>query len=169
MALLKGKSFKLASGATSSFFFNMKPITFEPEAISIMADEIAQMLLAEKDKTDFVGGLELGSIPIVSAVCARSWELKSPIQGFFVRKAVKDHGTKKMIEGNIREGANVTLIEDVTTTAGSVLTAIQELGKVGCKVNKVITIVDRCAGARENLKKEGIELVPMFTADDFKI
>jgi orotate phosphoribosyltransferase len=90
------------------------------------------------------------------------------IDAFFVRKEVKDHGTAKLIDGNFAAGSKVVILEDVTTTGGSAMKAVKAVRDQGGKVDKIVTIVDRLEGARENLKKEGLELVSLFTNDDFK-
>jgi orotate phosphoribosyltransferase len=161
-SLLKGH-FKLASGAISSYYLDMKPTTFDPEGAALVA-EIAFHLLAE-DGVECIGGIEMGAVPIVAAVCARSWP-EHPITGFIVRKEKKGHGTDKKIDGNFTEGTNVVLFDDVTTKGGSVLQAVEAVRERGGKVAKVITVVDRLEGATENLHRQGIELVSIFTKTD---
>jgi orotate phosphoribosyltransferase len=104
-------------------------------------------------------------VPIVSAVCARSFPQR-PVDGFIVRKAAKDHGTERKIDGNFRPGSSVVLVEDVTTKGGSVMQAVEAVRHRGAVVTTIITIVDRLEGAEANLKKEGLELRPVFTARD---
>ena len=108
----------------------------------------------------------MGAIPIVNSVVQRSYDRK-PIPGFFVRKESKQRGTQKLIEGNLTPASSVVLVEDVTTTGGSVLRAVEAVRDLGCTVTKVVTVVDRLEGASENLSKHGIELVALFTRDDF--
>jgi orotate phosphoribosyltransferase len=162
-SLLKGH-FKLASGATSDYYLDMKPTAFDPEGISLIGDIIYGML---KDETgiDSIGGLELGALPLITAVCARSWP-ERPVNGFIVRKEKKDHGTAKKIDGNFKDNTSVVLFEDVTTKGGSVMQAVEAVRARGATVKKIITIVDRLEGAEENLKREGIELVSIFTTAD---
>ena len=104
-------------------------------------------------------------MPIVAAVCARSWQDR-PVAGFVVRKEKKGHGTDKQIDGNFKPNTTVVLIEDVTTKGGSVMQAVHAVRERGATVKKVITIVDRLQGATDNLAKEGIELVSIFTAKE---
>lgn len=162
-SLLRGK-FKLASGAMSDYYLDMKPTTFDPEGANLIADIVFDMLIKEKD-VDAIGGLEVGSVPIVIAVCMRSWGVR-PIEGFVVRKEKKGHGTDKPIDGNFPANGNVVLFEDVTTLAGSVIKAIKEVRQQGGHVKKVITVIDRQEGATENLKKEGVEIEAIFTTKD---
>jgi orotate phosphoribosyltransferase len=162
--LTKGGPFKLASGAMSDYYLDMKPTMFSPEGLSLVA-EIVFSLLRDDPNLDSIGGLELGAVPIISAVSMRSHDDR-PIDGFVVRKEKKGHGTDKKIDGNFRPNTNVVLFEDVTTRGGSVMEAVRAVRAQGATVKKVITIVDRLEGAAENLKKEGIELVAIYTTND---
>jgi orotate phosphoribosyltransferase len=164
--LTKGGPFKLASGGMSDFYLDMKPTTFSPEGLNLIADIVYDMI-REDDGVDAVGGLELGALPITNAVSMRSWSDR-PIDGFVVRKEKKGHGTDKKIDGNFRPDTNVVLFEDVTTRGGSVMEAVNAVRARGATVKKIITIVDRLEGATENLQKEGIELVAVFTIRDLR-
>jgi orotate phosphoribosyltransferase len=157
----------LASGGESDFFFDMKMVSMDPEGSNLIADALLEIL--KKEDVDYVGGLESGAIPIVSTLCTKSWLKGTPISGFFVRKEPKKRGTMKLIEGNLEKNSKVILVDDVTTRGGSVLKAVNEVREQNCKVDKVITVVDRMAGARENLKKYDIELVALFTKKDFDL
>lgn len=157
--------FTLASGIESDIFFNLKPAMLLPEAINIIADEMLDRLAG--DKVDFIGGLEMGAVPIIVAVCAKSFERRTPIPSFFVRKAVKDHGTRELIEGNLQDHSNVVIVEDVTTTGGSALKAAAAVRERGCRILKIMTIIDRLEGAFENLAAQNLSLVSLFTKKDF--
>ncbi len=108
----------------------------------------------------------MGAVRIAVAVAMKSWPTR-PLNAFFVRKEAKDHGTKQLIDGNFQPGSTVIVLEDVTTTGGSAMKAIKAIREQGGTVNKIVTIVDRLEGARDNLRKEGIELVALFTNEDF--
>src|SRR5438067_2777988 len=162
-SFLKGE-FKLASGAMSTYYLDMKPTSFDPEGAALIGEVICGMLAHDRD-ADAIGGLELGAVPIVAAVCARSWP-ERPIRGFVVRKEKKGHGTDQKIDGNFKPGSKVVLIEDVTTKGGSVMQAVRAVRGQGAEIKRIITIVDRLEGARENLGKEGIELSAIFTTAD---
>jgi orotate phosphoribosyltransferase len=162
-SFLKGR-FKLASGAMSDYYLDMKPTTFDPEGINLIAELIYVMLKGEHEISS-IGGLELGAVPIITAVCARSWP-EHPINGFVVRKEKKGHGTDKQIDGNFKPNSTVALFDDVTTKGGSVMQAVRAVRDQGATVKKIITVVDRLEGATANLQKEGIELVPIFTTAD---
>ena len=162
-SLLRG-TFKLVSGATSNYYLDMKPTTFHPEGATLIAEIICGMLEGDTD-VDSIGGLELGAVPIVAAVCAQSFHSR-PVNGYVVRKEKKGHGTDQKIDGNFKPNTTVVLIEDVTTKGGSVMQAVNVVRAQGATVKKIITIVDRLEGAEENLKKEGLVLAPIFTTRD---
>jgi len=159
------RGFELASGGKSSYFFDMKMVTLDPQGANLIA-----RCLFEKIKdcdAKYVGGLESGAIPIVTSLCMVSWEEKKPLYGFYVRKEQKKRGTRKTIEGNIEPGEKVIIVDDVVTQGKSVLKAIEEVRKMGCEVVKVVSVIDREEGARENLKNVGIDLDALFTKSDF--
>jgi orotate phosphoribosyltransferase len=165
-SLLTESSFRLASGATTDYYFDMRLTTLDPEGATLVSEIVYDLLRGETD-VEAVGGLEMGSVPIIASVCARSWS-ERPITGFVVRKERKGHGTGKRIDGNFKPHSTVILLEDVTTEGGSVMQAVRAVREQGGTIKKVITIIDRVEGATENLRKEGLELVSIFTTDDFR-
>ncbi|NOX94292.1 MAG: orotate phosphoribosyltransferase [Alphaproteobacteria bacterium] len=165
----EGEPQQLASGRTSNFYFNMKMTMSEPEGLYL----IAELMLAEiyKEKCDFLGGLEMGAIPVLSAITTRSFSKDKPVPHFWVRKKAKEHGTRKLLEGqhpNELRGKTVIMVDDVTTTGGSVLKAIKEAQSNDITIKTVITIVDRMEGAVEKLREHGITLKYLCNADDFR-
>jgi orotate phosphoribosyltransferase len=162
-SLLRG-TFTLASGATSNYYLDLKPTTFDPEGAALVAEIVCGMLAGDPD-VDSIGGLELGAVPIVAAVAARSFSAR-PVNGFVVRKEKKGHGTDQKIDGNFKPNTIVVLIEDVTTKGGSVMQAVRAVRAQGATIKKIITIVDREEGATENLRKEGLVLAPIFTTSE---
>jgi orotate phosphoribosyltransferase len=166
-SVLEGGAFKLASGGQSSVFFDMKMTLLTPDGAGLAADLILQSLAGEN--IDAIGGLVLGACPIVDAVCVRSADTAAPIDAFYVRKEPKAHGTDKLIEGPLKPGARVIVVEDVTTRGNSALRAVEAARAEGCEVVRVITIVDRLEGAADNLKAHGVELRALFTRDDFLV
>ncbi len=159
-----GGDFRLASGAGSSFYFDLKKTLFDPEGATLVADVLFEAI--RHDAVEQVGGLEIGAVPIATAVAMRSWP-ERPIRAFFVRKEAKGHGTNKLIDGQYQDGAKTILFEDVTTTGGSVMKAVNAVRGRGGTITKIVTIVDRLEGAKVNLAKEGVELAAIFTKDDF--
>jgi len=162
-SLLLGR-FKLVSGAVSNYYLDMKPTMFDPEGAHLVAELVFDLIKDERD-LDAIGGLELGAVPMIVAVCARSWRGR-PVYGFVVRKEIKDHGTERKIDGNFKPEMNVILFDDVTTKGGSVMQAVRAVRARGASVKKIITLVDRLEGASENLGKEGIALVALYTTRD---
>lgn len=166
------QQYMLSSGVKSPYIFNVKNICFN-DGLIFLAEALLDIL--EDEEFDYISGLEVGAIPIIEMVCCRSRSnlSKKPIDGFFVRKAPKKHGTQNKIDGicEIEKLTNATIIvlDDVTTTGKSVLDSIKQLRSLNCKIDKVITVIDRKEGAEENLINEGIKLIPLFTVDDFNI
>jgi orotate phosphoribosyltransferase len=159
---------KLASGGVSDVYFDMKMSLLNPEGANLAADLILDIL--GNEKVDAVGGLALGACPIVSALCVKAFDQQKSLKPFYVRKEPKKHGTQKLIEGGpLEKGSRVVIVDDVTTKGKSVLLAVKAVRDLGCSVNKVVTVLDRLQGARENLAKEGIELVALFTRDNFSV
>jgi len=161
----KGDTFKLASGRASNYFFDLKPTMLDPEGIDLLADLVLERV-ADID-ANYIGGLAMGAVPVIVAAVLKSRSTKRPLQGFWVRKEQKDHGTMNRTDGYIVDGSKVIIVDDVTTTGGSVMKAIGEARRHNCKIAAVITIVDRLEGAQENLAKEGVQLIALFTTNDF--
>ncbi|HYA13537.1 MAG TPA: orotate phosphoribosyltransferase [Syntrophales bacterium] len=143
--------FTLASGKTSNYYFNCKTTTMDPEGMYLIGNIIFD-ILTDAD-ISAAGGLTLGADPIANALSLISYQKKKPIKSFVVRKDIKDHGTKKAVEGNITTGERVVIIEDVITTGGSAITAIAAAREAGLIVDRVVALVDREEGGRENIKK----------------
>jgi orotate phosphoribosyltransferase len=163
-SLLQNRDFVLASGRSSSFFFDMKRTMFDPEGAALAADLLFDRI--KDEPVDYIGGLETGAIPIVAMLCTRSWPEK-PIKGFFVRKEAKGHGTDQRIDGLLESGSRVILFEDVTTTGGSVMQAAAAVHRRDCTILKIIAIVDRLEGADQNFKDAGLKFESLFTWRDF--
>jgi orotate phosphoribosyltransferase len=164
-SLMTGGSFMLASGRQSNMFFDMKPTMLDPEGANLIADAVLDRL--GEPEVDAVGGLVLGAVPIVAVVCAKSFRRGRSLQGFFVRKEVKDHGTAKLIEGNLARGARAAVLEDVTTTGGSALRAVDAVRSAGAAVIKIVSVVDRLEGAADTFRAHGLPFEAVFTRDDF--
>jgi len=172
-SLLHGTRIKLVSGAESTFYFNMKPTVFDPEGATLVASLMLEQL--RRDEAEVVGGLEMGAVPIVACIVQLSFLTPDGqgVQGFFVRKAAKEHGTRKLVEGvaedTLLAGKRAVIVEDVTTTGTSALTAVAAARQAGLAVGTVVTIVDRLEGAEENFSRQGLRLVALTTARDYGI
>jgi orotate phosphoribosyltransferase len=163
---MKRGQFKLASGATSTWYFDMKPAVMDPEGSHLMAQLMLDALAGEK--MDSVGGLAMGAIPIATAISVLSYSYGDRrVPAFFVRKEPKTRGTEQLVEGLVKPGSTVVVVEDVTTTGGSAMKAVAAVRELGCTVPVIATVLDRMEGAEENLQKEGIRLIPLFRRDDF--
>ena len=165
----EGETRRLASGRASAFYFNMKRTLSQPEGLYL----VAELMLREirKEKCDVIGGLEMGAVPILNSVAMLSFQKGAPIALFWIRKKAKEHGTRELIEGEdaaALAGKTAIMLEDVTTTGGSVLKAIGQARENAMTISTVITIVDRMEGASENLAAHGVALKALFTADDFR-
>jgi len=164
-ALQRG-DFTLSSGKKSSYYLDGRVITLTPEGAYLTASIILESL--KHDPVDAVGGPTLGADPIVGALAALSYIQKIPIKTFIVRKAAKEHGTKRQIEGPaLAKGARVILVDDVATTGKALLEAKEVLDAMGLVAVKAMVIVDRNEGAGENLARAGLVLESIFNIKEF--
>jgi orotate phosphoribosyltransferase len=168
--LLQAKAFRrgkvvLASGKESTYYFDMKPAMLDPDGAALMAELILEEL--QGIDADAVGGLEMGAVPLIAPVAMKSPAFGRYLQGFFVRKAIKDHGTKKRVDGNDIAGKTVVILEDVTTTGGSAMDAVKAVEDAGAKVSLVISILDRGEGAAALYADAGVPFKSLFKAEEF--
>jgi len=156
--------FKLASGRSSFYYFNCKPTTLDPEGMNLIGAILFEML-ADTDITA-AGGLTLGADPIANALSLISYQKGKPIKSFIIRKEVKEHGTKSAVEGDVQAGEKVVIIDDVITTGGSTLTAIERARDAGLIIDRVIALVDREEGGRENILLQAPRVEAVFTRSE---
>lgn len=152
--------FTLASGKKSNYYVNMKKAITYPEILSAIANLITQKINC--DNLDKVAGPALGAVPIATAV-----SLESNLPLLMIRKEQKGYGTSKLIEGNLEKGDEVVVVEDVTTSGGSLLKAIKAIEDNGGIVKKAISVVDRLEGANETFIEEGIVFEPLINVNEF--
>jgi len=171
--LLTERSFQrkrvlLASGKESDFFVDCKQTILTAEGHALVG-ELMFHALSDLGSVDAVGGVELGGCPLASAVSLISFQKGRPLPALYVRKERKDHGSAKRIEGDkaLRPGLRVALLEDVVTTGGSSLKALDVLREAGCEVAGIVAIVDRLEGGREAIEAAGVRLVSLTTRRDF--
>ena len=145
--------FVLVSGKKSNFYFDSKKTTLLPEGAYLVSREILRLIREEGIEAEAIGGMTLGADPIVCPVAAVSQLEGPPLRAFIVRKEAKGHGTARQIEGNLRAGCRVIVVDDVVTTAGSTLKAINAVVQAGYEVAAVIALVDREEGGTEKLSK----------------
>lgn len=156
----------MSSGKTSPYYLDGRVITLTPEGAFLTASIILELI---KDKDiEAVGGPTLGADPIVGAVACLSHIKQIPLKTFIVRKAVKEHGAGRQIEGPaLAKNSKVILVDDVATTGKALIEAKQALDKAGIKAETAIVIVDRNEGASQNLAEFGLRLESIFTIKDF--
>lgn len=158
--VFKTGDFVLSSGKKSNYYIDMKKAITEPNILKTIAELIDQAIISEK--IDKVAGPALGAVPIATAL-----SLKSEIPLLMIRKEKKGYGTSKLIEGELNDGDNVVVVEDVTTTGGSLLKAIKAIQENGGIVKKAFVVVDREEGAISSLKDEGILIEPLISVNEF--
>jgi orotate phosphoribosyltransferase len=173
IALLRERSFErrrviLASGKESDFFIDCKQTVLTAEGHALVG-ELMFALLAELPECDAVGGVELGGCPLASAVSLISHQKGRDLPALYVRKARKDHGSTKLVEGDkaLFPGIRVVLLEDVVTSGGSSLNAVQALQAAGARVVGIAALVDRQEGGADAIRAAGLALVSLATRSDF--
>lgn len=173
LELLRERSFArkkvvLASGKESDFFIDCKQTVLTAEGHAhvgvLMLDALRELGLV-----DAVAGVELGGCPLASAVALVSHQRGEPRDAVYVRKEAKDHGSKRLLEGDalLAKSARIAILEDVTTTGGSTLKAAAKIREAGYEIAGVITLVDRLEGGREAIEAEGLKVVAIYTRRDF--
>jgi orotate phosphoribosyltransferase len=172
--IIRARSFgrgevKLASGRMSNFYFNLKPTMLDAEGAALLAELTFEALRDEN--VDYVGGLEMGAVPIAGAIAQVSFLKGRPIRAFFVRKKPKEHGAKLTVEGlapgESLQGKQVVVVEDVTTTGGSAIKAVEAVKDAGGEIAFVLTMIDREEGAAETFRDAGIAFRSLFRAAEF--
>jgi len=152
--------YTLSGGQVSDFYFDLRRVTMHPLGASLTAE----LMLERLENVDAVGGVESGAIPIATAIALRS----GTVRAFFVRKAEKRHGRKRLAEGCINGGDVVGFVEDVTTSGRSVLSGINVVEQLDCTVAKVMSVLDRQSGAKKLIESEGYAFESLFKASDFR-
>lgn len=162
---VKFGEFVLSSGKKSDYYVDIKKATTNPRVLKTAASYIKELLNEEETLNENlkIAGVELGSVPIATAV-----SIETGTDLIIIRKKAKEYGTKNKIEGTLNKNDKVIVVEDVTTTGGSVVKAVEEIRKNGGIVEKVFVIVDRMEGAKENLKNIDVELIPLVNVDELR-
>ena len=164
-AFFRGK-FILSSGKESSFYLDARLVSLSPEGAFLTGKIMLDMI--KNDAVTAIGGPTLGADPMVGAIASLSFQAKTPVNTFIIRKAPKPHGKQQQIEGpELKEGASVVIIDDVATTGKAFLESIEVLTKMNVRIKKAICIIDRNEGAREALAKHQVPLESIFTINDF--
>ena len=160
VSLLRGE-FTLRSGRKSNYYLDKYRFETQPDVLAALGKLFAEYVT---DKTDRIAGAELGAVPLAAAAGMASGK---PI--VFIRNQKKDYGTAKQVEGVLNPGETVLIVEDVLTTGGQVLEAAKTLQDLGAKVEKIVAVIDRLEGARDNIEKAGFTFESLFTTKDLGI
>ena len=160
VALLRGE-FTLRSGRKSNYYLDKYRFETQPDVLAELGKMFAARVTA---KTDRIAGAELGAVPLAAAAGMASGK---PF--VFVRNQKKEYGTAKQIEGVLNAGETVLIVEDVLTTGGQVLEVVKTIQDAGAKVEKIVAVIDRLEGARENIEKAGVMFESLFTTKDLGI
>ena len=153
--------FTLASGMKSNYYINIKKASTNPKVLYLISQLMAEKLQKENIRPDKIAGIVLGSIPLAAAL-----SMATGIPYVMVRKEQKDHGTMNLIEGDLEKGDRVLVVEDVITTAGSSVKAIEVLRQNGAVITDIIAVVDREGGGKDNLSKIGVSLTSLITGSE---
>ena len=159
--------FTLASGQKASFYLDCRKLTLNGESANVIAEGILELM--GTDIPDAVGGMAIGADPITAAVVTVAWQQQKTINGFIVRKQPKEHGTGKMVEGPVLPGQRVVMVEDVVTSGGSSLRAIQHARDFGLIVDRIVTIVDRGTQSAKIFADVGVAFDALLTLTDLEI
>lgn len=159
---LKRGDFVLSSGLRSSYYFDGRLTTLWPEGAYLVGKRVFR--LAREAGAEAIGGPTLGADPIVAAAALISWLEGKPLPAFIVRREPKKHGMQRYIEGYLPPGGQVAIVDDVVTTGGAILRAIEAVEGEGCRVVRVIALLDRQQGGSDELRRRGYDFSPLFLA-----
>jgi len=166
---LKFGDFTLASGKKATFYLDCRQITLDSVGAKLIGEGILELLQTDPVMPQAVGGMSIGADPITAAVITVAAYQNIPLKGFMVRKQSKGHGTNRFVEGPLVAGDRVVIVEDVVTTGGSSLEAIEKVENLGMTVDGVIAIIDRLEGGSEQFESKGYSFRSLFTIRDFGI
>ena len=174
LTILKALSYEegdfiLASGKRSTYYIDAKETTLNPEGMFLVG-KLMYTMVREIPAVEAVGGVSIGGDPLVCSVVLEAYGKKDNLAGFLIRKEPKGHGTNRWVEGgkNLRKGMNVVILEDVVTTGGSSLKAIESTEKEGYTVKGIVAILDRLEGGKDTIKSKGYEFKSIFRLNDLR-
>ncbi|MBL15575.1 MAG: orotate phosphoribosyltransferase [Chloroflexi bacterium] len=159
---IKYGDFTLTSGKKSSYYFDGRLLSLDPEGAHLISQALLPLL--NKAGAKAIGGTTLGADPMVATVALASHLQGGPIPAFIVRKENKSHGMKQNIEGPLEPGSKVAIVDDVCTTGGSLFHAIEAAEEAGCTVVKVVSLLDRNEGGSEEMRKRGYDFSALLAA-----
>ncbi len=163
---LKRGSFTLASGRTSDIYIDVRLTTLSPEGMRLIGPLACQAMREKQWNVNSIGGLTMGADPIACAMSYASMDYPPPLRAFTVRKEVKSHGARRLIEGPFYPGDHVVIVEDVITTGASALRAAEAVQKEGGIISGVLAVVDREEGGRSQVEAAGFETIVLVAVSD---
>lgn len=161
------KQVTLASGQRSDYYIDCRAVLLHGEAATLIGQLVWKV--AATSDVIAIGGPESAALPITAATVIEAYRCGKVLEGFYIRKEAKTHGLQKRIEGRLEPGWRVIVVEDVMTTGGSALSAVQTVQDAGAQVVQVVCLVDRLQGARERFSALGVPLHALFTLHDLSI
>jgi orotate phosphoribosyltransferase len=164
---LRFGDFTLASGKKASYYLDCRKLTLDSEGANVIAQGILESM--GDNLPDAVGGMAIGADPITAAVITCGWHTGKPLKGFIVRKEAKAHGTGQQVEGPVVSGQTAVMMEDVITTGGSSLRAIEHARAFGLKVDRIIAIVDRGENSAEIFDAVGVNFTSLLHVRDLGV
>ena len=160
-------TFTLASGKQASFYLDCRKLTLHPQGANQVAAGMLQLL--GDPMPNAIGGMAIGADPISAATITLAGQRNIDLLGFIVRKEAKQHGTGRQVEGPVAEGMSAVIVEDVVTSGGSALKAVDAAREFGLKVDRILAVVDRLEGGREAIESAGLQLETLVTVRDLGI
>ena len=161
--------FTLTSGKLAKYYLDGKQVTLDSEGAMLIGEGILDLIIEGGVFPDAVGGMAIGADPITASILTIAGTQGIPLKGCMVRKEAKDHGTQKFVEGPVKPGDHIVVVEDVVTTGGSSLLAIERLEAAGLIVDEVIAIIDRMEGGKDAFISRAYKFRTLFTIEDFGI
>jgi len=162
--------FTLASGKQASFYLDCRKVTLHPQGANLIAAGMLDWMTGNRffSTPDAVGGLAIGADPITASIVVLAGQRGLTTRGFMVRKEAKTHGTGKLVEGPVTSGMSCVIVEDVITSGGSALKAVESAREFGMTVLGVLGVIDRLEGGREAIEQAGLALATLLTINDFR-
>jgi len=155
--------FTLTSGEKSSYYFDGRKLTLDPEANHLISEIFLSIIIASGSK--FIGGPTMGADPIIGSVACLSFKNKTPVSGLIIRKETKSHGKQNLIEGTPIIGESVAIVDDTCSTGGSLIHSISAVEEFGCIVNMVLCVLDRNMGGSDKIKRSGYKFLSIFSTN----
>lgn len=159
--------FTLASGKQASFYLDCRKLTLHPQGANQIGAGMLELLA--DNPPDAIGGMAIGADPISAATITLAGQRGDNLLGFIVRKEAKQHGTGRQVEGPVEAGMTAVIVEDVVTSGGSALKAVDAAREFGLKVDRILAVVDRLEGGREAIEGAGLKLQTLVTIRDLGI